>query len=145
MDSDSYISGRHAYLKPNAVLEQASWEKMRPVRYVLPDYLPIGKLSILGGAPKDGKSTLLCAIAARVTNGGTHRSWPDERPTTAGNVVFISREDEFNDTITPRLAAAGADLGRVRNLAGVKSYHPELEMFDWSDEDIQQFCNAVKS
>lgn len=140
-----YTEGRYDHLKHKALLASASLEKMKPVLYVLPDFLPVGKLTLLVGAPKDGKSTMLCAIAARITQGGSHGSWPDQTPTEIGNVVFISREDDFDDTIMPRLVAAGANLDFVKNVVGVTAFEPEPVTFDWSAEHIDHLFNAVKA
>ncbi len=136
---------RYDYLKPKAVLVQASLKDMKPVSYVLPGYVPKGKLSLLVGAPKSGKSTLACAMAARVTQGGSHCSWPDLTPTEVGKVVFVSREDDFEDTITPRLVAAGANLDRVLNVVGVNSTQSEPDTFDWRPEHIDHLCNSICS
>jgi hypothetical protein len=38
-----------------------------------------------------------------------------------GNVVLLSAEDGLADTIRPRLDALGADVTRVRHLAGLRA------------------------
>jgi energy-coupling factor transporter ATP-binding protein EcfA2 len=70
-----------------------------------------GKLCLLGGPPGLGKSQLTAFMAATISNGG---DWPcDEGKTAVGSVIFMSAEDGIEDTIVPRLMAAGADLRRV--------------------------------
>lgn len=133
------------YLKPRVVLETASLKNMKPVQYVLPGYVPKGKLSLLVGPPKSGKSTLACAMAARITQGGSHGSWPDPTPTEPGIVVFVSREDDFHDTIEPRVSAAGANLDCVKNIEGVTNARSEVDTFDWGPEHIERLCNSVRS
>ena len=58
-----------------------------------------------------GKSTLALDIAARVDQlqipDGTSTGYP-------GDVIVLSAEDSISDTIRPCLAAAGADLSRIR-------------------------------
>jgi len=88
-----------------------------PVRWLWPGRIPLGKLVVLDGDPAAGKSTLALDLAARVTTGAT---WPDG--TQGGqprSVLLLSAEDGLADTITPRLVAAGADLGKVLALQAV--------------------------
>lgn len=78
--------------------------------------LAYGKLSIVDGDPGMGKGLLGIDITARLTTG---RAMPDEEPRTRRepcSVILVTPEDEPNDTIVPRLEAAGADLARVRIL-----------------------------
>ncbi len=83
--------------------------------WIWPDRIPEGKLVLLGGPPGLGKSQLTAFISAVVSNGS---SWPcGEGNAPQGNVIFMSAEDGIEDTIVPRLMAAGADLTRVRIVA----------------------------
>lgn len=84
--------------------------KIRPVRWLWPGWLAAGKLHILAGSPGVGKTTLALALAAILTTGGR---WPDGTPSKLGNVAIWSGEDDPADTLAPRLAASGADLGRT--------------------------------
>ena len=43
--------------------------KEREIRWLWPDWIPAGKLSVLDGDPEGGKSTILADIAARVNTG----------------------------------------------------------------------------
>src|SRR5262249_25966303 len=81
-----------------------------------PDRIARGKVSIIAGNPGLGKSQITASIAAIVTIGGR---WPDGSPSTAGDVVFLSAEDDPADTLRPRLEAAGADLQRVHVMDSV--------------------------
>jgi hypothetical protein len=84
--------------------------RARPVEWLWPGWLPLGKLCDLSGDPGLSKSTLLLDLAARVS---THGVMPDGSPGTSGGVCIMSAEDGLEDTIQPRLRAAGADLARV--------------------------------
>jgi hypothetical protein len=58
-----------------------------------------------------GKSQIAISITAALTKSGV---WPDgDEVGELGSVIILSAEDAINDTIVPRLAAAGADLNRV--------------------------------
>jgi len=73
--------------------------------------VPIGRVSILAGDPGSGKSWLFLAIAAAVTRG---EALPfGEKPKSPANVLLPSCEDDYGDTIRPRLDRLGADVSRV--------------------------------
>jgi putative DNA primase/helicase len=77
-----------------------------PVRWLWQDWLALGKLHILAGAPGQGKTTIALAIAAAVSAGGR---LPDGSRPECGNILVWSGEDDPADTLLPRLIAAGAD------------------------------------
>lgn len=109
------------------VLESLQPEAAQPVEWLWPGRIPLGKLTMLVGDPNVGKSFLTLDIAARISRGG---AWPD-RPRekgVRGQVLLLSSEDSSDDTITPRLVAAGADLRlitRLRFLSGSGSRRGE--------------------
>ena len=79
--------------------------------------LACGKFSIITGNPGLGKSQITASLTAVVSTGG---KWPvtrDQAP--LGSVLILSAEDDPEDTIRPRLEAAGADLTRVHLLSAV--------------------------
>lgn len=79
--------------------------------------IPAGKLSLLVGDPDKGKSLITLDTAARITRG---RPFPDGAPCERGSVIILSAEHDAEDTIRPRLEAAGADLSRVHWLEAVR-------------------------
>jgi putative DNA primase/helicase len=91
----------------------------RDVEWLWPGWLPLGKLVILEGDPMVGKSSLTTDWVARVTTGNV---WPGDGATTvAGRLTgtpaaafVVNLEDGDDDTVVPRLTAAGADLTRVK-------------------------------
>ncbi|MGF6533278.1 energy-coupling factor transporter ATP-binding protein EcfA2 [Paraburkholderia sp. GAS206C] len=90
-----------------------------PVIWLWKFWLARGKLHLLAGPPSTGKTTLALAVAAIVTNGGTALgTWPDGTAAPVGSVVVWSCEDGIEDTVKPRLSAAGADLRRALILYG---------------------------
>jgi putative DNA primase/helicase len=97
------------------ITHRASDVQPEKLVWVWPGRIPEGKLVLLGGPPGLGKSQLTAFMAATISNGG---SWPsNEGSTTIGNVIFMSAEDGIEDTIVPRLMAAGANLDRVHIVA----------------------------
>lgn len=81
-----------------------------PIRWYWPGYLAAGKLHLLAGSPGTGKTTTAIALAATMSSGGV---WPDGASCPKRHVVIWSGEDDPNDTLVPRLIAAGADLDLV--------------------------------
>ncbi len=85
------------------------------VRWLWPGRIPYGKLTILDGDPGLGKSVLTIDLAARVTRGERMpfaEGDAGDDPEPAG-VIMLNAEDGDDDTIRPRLDAAGGDPERV--------------------------------
>jgi hypothetical protein len=89
-----------------------------PIRWLWPERIPLGKVTVLDGDPGTGKSTLTLTIAAKVT---TASPFPDGARPGVGDVILLSAEDDIGDTIRPRLEAAGADLTRCWVLPDVQA------------------------
>ena len=90
---------------------RASDIQAKQIRWLWKGRIARGKVSVLAGNPGLGKSQVSLNIAAVVATGGI---WPVDRSRCErGNVVILSAEDDAEDTIRPRLEAAGADLSRV--------------------------------
>jgi AAA domain len=91
--------------------DQAPAEPTPRDRWLWPNVIPRGSLVVLDGDPCVGKSLITVDLAARLTRGGP---WPDGSAGAGpGNVVLYCGEDLRDDTVRPRLAAAGADQSRV--------------------------------
>ena len=98
-----------------------------PIRWLWPNRIAMGKLTLLAGDPKLGKSLLTADLTARITAG---HPWPvDGNKPPQGSVVFASAEDDAADTIRPRLEAAQADISRVHILETVIESDPETLEF----------------
>ena len=79
--------------------------------------IPLGKITILDGDPGMGKSLLSIFIAACVTTG---QPMPDGVPGKQGKVILIAPEDAAEDTIKPRVEAAGGDPSQVLLLDNIE-------------------------
>ena len=86
-----------------------------PVRWLVPGYVPLGKLALLAGDGGEGKSSLSLHIAAAVTTGRPAFGL-DYDPISPSDVLLIGGEDDAADTVVPRLMVAGADCKRIRSL-----------------------------
>ncbi|MEJ5342802.1 MAG: AAA family ATPase [Thermogutta sp.] len=87
-----------------------------PVRWLWPNRIPLGRITLLVGKPGVGKSFVTLDFTARVTTG---TPWPDGSPCEKASVLILTLEDNPADTIRPRLDAMHADVTRVRVLKGV--------------------------
>jgi AAA domain/Bifunctional DNA primase/polymerase, N-terminal len=109
---------------PNAlgrrlISESAADVVVKPVEWLWPGRIAIGKQSLLAGEAGLGKSQVGVATAAAITTGGL---WPcGEGNAPLGNVIILSAEDGAADTVVPRLMAAGANLKRVRLVTAVQT------------------------
>ena len=89
----------------------ASTFRMTAIAWLWPNRFALGKLGLIAGLPDRGKGLITADMTARVTNG---EPWPcDEGRALQGRVLILSAEDDIEDTIIPRLVAAGADLNGV--------------------------------
>jgi len=84
----------------------------RTVRWLWPNRLPVGAITLLDGDSGLGKSTLTHYVAAQVTAG---RPMPNctGTPRPAG-VLLVQTEDDIQATVLPSLKAMGANLKLVR-------------------------------
>jgi putative DNA primase/helicase len=95
----------------------ASTIKAKAIRWLWPNRFALGKLGVLGGLPERGKGLITADMIARVTNGD---EWPcGEGVAPQGNVILFTAEDTLDDTVIPRLKAAGADMDRVHIVRGI--------------------------
>lgn len=97
------ITGNRMALTP------ASAIKPKPVRWLWADRHPLRYLSLVVGKPDLGKSQFGIWESAQVTRG----MLPGHFHGLPRGVIYVATEDSWDDTIVPRLIAAGADLDRV--------------------------------
>jgi putative DNA primase/helicase len=79
---------------------RASDVTLKPVTWLEFPFVPLGKITAVAGQMGQAKSLWACWLASKVTS-------------TGGRVIALNAEDDAEDTIVPRLKAAGAELGRV--------------------------------
>lgn len=125
---------------PGVELLRASNVTPEAIDWVWLNYLACGKLHVLAGAPSTGKTAIVIAIAASITTGAP---FPDGNGApSAGDVVIWSGEDGIEDTIVPRLIAAGADLARVHLVNATIAGDGTRRPFDPS-RDLPQLTGAL--
>ena len=107
----------HEELEHLAKLVSFAEIQPKQLRWLWRERFPAGKLSLIVGDPDKGKSLITLDMAARISTG---KPFPDGAPCERGSVIILSAEDDAEDTIRPRLEAAGADLARVHWLEAVR-------------------------
>jgi putative DNA primase/helicase len=130
-DVTDWLNARHTKAEYLARCEVApKWEpahlesicaadvKMKAVAWLWPNRFAFRKLGISAGLPDEGKGQLINYVAAMIT---THGGWPvNEGTAPFGNVMYLQAEDDPEDTVVPRLKAAGADLTKIHFIDMVK-------------------------
>jgi putative DNA primase/helicase len=100
------------------VSRRASDITPKNIEWVWGGRIALGKVTLISGDPGLGKSQLTSYISARISTGG---QWPNgEGDAPQGSVILLSAEDDDEDTIVPRLMAAGADLKRIEIVRAVR-------------------------
>jgi hypothetical protein len=108
---------------------RASDVDMAAIEWMWANRFALGKLGLLVGLPDEGKGQILCYIAAQVTRAGPGH-WPcNEGTAPKGNVILLTAEDALDDTVAPRLEAAGADRTRIEIVQMVHDQQDSERMF----------------
>ena len=106
-----------------------------PTRWLWPDHIPIGALTVIAGPPGVGKSFVTLDIAARVTTGRPFFG-QDKAIHECGDVLCIACEDDFASVMRKRAREAGVDLSRFHPVEGVvRELHGPME-FLTLDRDL---------
>lgn len=126
-----------------SIIVRASTITPRSVEWLWPGRIPLGKLTTFAGVGGLGKTFVLCDITARITRGDC---WPDSTGECAepGQVLFISGEDDPDDTLVPRLIEMQADLNRVVFLRTEVQDHFTLADLKTLDKAIEQAGKGVR-
>jgi len=98
--------------KDGPLIILASEIQPKKINWLWPGRIPLGKLTTFAGVGGLGKTFVLCDISSRVSRG---MEWPHSGGACSdgGRVLFVSGEDDYDDTLVPRLITQGADLSRV--------------------------------
>lgn len=95
-----------------SLIVQANTIKPKVVEWLWPNRIPLGKLTTFAGVGGLGKTFCLLDIAARISRGS---EWPHSggEIATPGQTLFVSGEDDPDDTLVPRLEGMQADLSKI--------------------------------
>ena len=100
---------------------------VEPTDWLWEKYIPAGAVTILEGDPGVGKTMVLCDIAARVSRGflppdrNSAFDAPGHDPELTPELVWwFSGGDRIEQTLLPRLLAAGANPANIRIVEGTE-------------------------
>ncbi len=113
--------------------------KAKAISWLWPGKIPLGKLTLVAGPGGQGKSQFICFLAAAVTDDAI---LPGGARAPQGTVLYLSAEDDVEDTIKPRMLAAGADPHCVKVLGDIR-LKGEEQAFDL-ESGFAYFQEAVR-
>lgn len=108
----------HSIFDTRVLLDRAAEITPQAINWIWHGHLAAGKLNLLGGSPGTGKSGIVINLAAAVSRGSAECPLPDGSIPPQGHVVILASEDGVEDTIVPRLIAAGANMEFVHIVRG---------------------------
>src|SRR5262249_7562335 len=113
-----------------------------PVRWLVEGRIPLGKLTLLAEDGGHGKTTLTHELTAAVTTGRPAFGLA-YAPPPSGDVLLVSCEDDFGDTVVPRLLTLGAELSKVHRVDGVRTKDGKVAPFSLANyESLERELQA---
>lgn len=99
-------------MKPRSALMAFSQIKREDIVWFWDPYIPLGRLTMLGGDPGAGKSFITTAISAALSRGDSLPGEPEgvREPTVT---LMLNAEDDPADTLRPRLENLRADMTKI--------------------------------
>jgi len=128
-------------------VQTASKVITKRIQWLWKDRVPLGKLTLFVGVPGSGKSLCAGDVAARLSTGNNW--YGAENTFKPSDTLMLVGEDDVDDTTTPRLEAAGADLSKIHFLKSVitdegKGETPEEREVQF-DRDLTQIEEHLKA
>lgn len=110
-DNGNHRSDSSSETKKEPLIVTMDEIKAEKVDWLWTNRIPIGRLTLIDGDPGAGKSYLSLAVASAVSKGD---SLPfDQKRKSPSNVLLMSCEDGYGDTVRPHLDQLGANVSRI--------------------------------
>jgi hypothetical protein len=129
-------------LKEGIYTRRLSEYLSKDVDWLWDQRVPIGKLSIVSGDPDLGKTWVVLDIIARIT---TARHFPDSpnpfrecQSYPRRDCLWVSAEDDEDDTVKPRVELLGGDPSRVHSFQFViaPNYNPRTKKEESKEQEL---------
>ncbi|MGA9798582.1 MAG: AAA family ATPase [Terriglobales bacterium] len=118
---------------------------IKPEVWLWPGYLSMNQLTHFAGASSEGKSPVTLDLCRPVTTGG---AWPDGQPNVVGprSVIIMASEDDWGDTIAPRLKLAGADVTKIhRFISTIDRGDSVVDVSTNLENDLEELKKQIQS
>ena len=116
--------------------------KLERLKWLWPNRIPLGKISLLVGDPGIGKSFLSLYMAAQVSTG---RPWIDStNATKPASVIILTAEDDLADTVGVRLKAAGANLSKIHYIDAIVTPESRRGLYNLT-KDMDVLIKALQA
>lgn len=122
----------------------ASAFKIKRVRWLWEDWIPLGQMTLIPGREGVGKSLLLAALAADITRGRLAGEFFGEPRA----VFYVASEDSWEQTIAPRMIAARADMSLIHRIDVVEAegrQHGSAPMLPTDCENLGQLALGLNA
>lgn len=110
---------------PSAPLSRVlSDVEAKAVPWLWPDFIPLGRASLICGDPGSAKTFYCLDLASRLSRGLT---WADGSPGIGpARTVYLTVEDDANDTVRPRVDSLGGDPAMISVYNADQPLHLDL-------------------
>jgi len=104
------------------------------IKWLWPERVPLGELTMLAGNPGAGKTHLGLFMATQVSKG---RKWPDcDFAPQVGAALILTAEDSLKHTLVTKLLAGGAEMKNILFMTAAKIVKREEEGGGETEIDI---------
>ena len=127
---------RLSQFRPEGRLANGLMQKVfPPVEWVITDLMPVG-FTVLGGAPKVGKSFIVLDAALNVATGG---QWLHNQRCRRGSVLYLSMDNDAEWRLQLRLLHLQKQYGISLTEADIE-FHTEFPTGDGAIKAIEEWC-----
>ncbi len=85
----------------------------KEIKWLWYPYIPFGKVTLLQGDPGDGKSKLMLALSAILSQGKPLPFTDESEAHEPMTIIYQTTEDDADDTVVPRFTASDGDRDRL--------------------------------
>jgi hypothetical protein len=139
------IANKVCSISRSSRLDCVNEMKIKPPEWLWEGRLSKNQHTHFAGESSEGKSPVTLDLCRPVTTGS---EWPDGQPNDVGprSVIIMASEDDWSDTIIPRLKLAGADLAKVfRFVSTINKDDSTVDVSTRLDNDLEELKKQIAS